>query len=156
MSNRIFIDSSILVEYYKGAQQELLNVLFADDSLTLCINQAVVSEYLFYHLSISGGKAPLTLKANNLIPQILTAYDPFPLLNLMEWLPDGSHFLQPTIDFMRNYNLLPNDALILAFCKHYGIPALASHDTDFEPACKSEGIWLLKTEADLLQFKSVN
>jgi predicted nucleic acid-binding protein len=31
-----------------------------------------------------------------------------------------------------NYRLLPNDALIAATCKHYGIPKIATFDPDFE------------------------
>ena len=45
---------------------------------------------------------------------------------------------------MSKYNLLPNDAIILATCKLHGITQLASHDTDFIDPCKAEGIELLK------------
>lgn len=154
MNNKIFIDSSILIEYYKGTKRDLINALLSDTTFGLCINQAVVSEYLFHHLGVSGGKAPLTLKTDNTIPAILKSYDPFPFLNLMEWLPDNKVLLQPAIDFMKTYNLLPNDALILASCKQYGIEALASHDSDFAVACKSEAIWLLGSEEDFVQFKA--
>ncbi len=41
------------------------------------------------------------------------------------------------------YNLLPNDAIILAICKIHGIIQLASHDKDFVEPCKQEGITLL-------------
>jgi len=44
---------------------------------------------------------------------------------------------------MQQYNLLPNDAIILATCKIHNITQLASHDKDFEAACKAEGITLL-------------
>jgi predicted nucleic acid-binding protein len=47
---------------------------------------------------------------------------------------------------MAKYNLLSNDAIILATCKLHNIPNLASHDSDFEEACKGEGITLLKEE----------
>ena len=154
MNNKIFIDSSILIEYYKGTKRDLFRALLSDSSFSLFINQTVLSEYLFHHLGISGGKAPLTLKTDNAIPAILNSYDPFPFLNLMEWLPDNKVLLQPAIDFMKTYNLLPNDALILASCKQYGIEALASHDSDFAVACKSEAIWLLSSEEDFVQFKA--
>jgi hypothetical protein len=61
MSNSIFIDSSLLVEYVKKAQTDLLNALQGDSTLNLFINQTVVSEYLFHHLAINGGKSPRTL-----------------------------------------------------------------------------------------------
>ncbi len=33
---------------------------------------------------------------------------------------------------MKNYNLLPNDALIAATYKHYGIRKIATFDEDFK------------------------
>jgi predicted nucleic acid-binding protein len=44
---------------------------------------------------------------------------------------------------MSKYNLLPNDAIILATCKIHGITELASHDADFTIPCGEEGIELL-------------
>ena len=35
-------------------------------------------------------------------------------------------------ELMRNYKLLPNDALIAATCKHYGIKKIATFDEDFK------------------------
>ena len=35
-------------------------------------------------------------------------------------------------ELMKNYNLLPNDALIAATCKHYGIKKIATFDEDFK------------------------
>ena len=46
-------------------------------------------------------------------------------------------------NFIQKYGLLPNDALILATCKHYAVDALASLDKDYEEACRSEGITLI-------------
>lgn len=34
--------------------------------------------------------------------------------------------------FVMKYGLLPNDALIAATCKHYGINKIATFDPDFE------------------------
>lgn len=56
--------------------------------------------------------------------------------------------LQLAVNFMENFNLLPNDALILASCKHHNIKILASFDPDFEKPCQAEGILLLKNLAD--------
>ena len=47
MSNRIFVDSSVLIEYYKGANTSFLEALFAGTEIRLFINQIVVSEYLY-------------------------------------------------------------------------------------------------------------
>ena len=35
-------------------------------------------------------------------------------------------------ELMKNYNLLPNDALIAATCRHYGIKKIATFDEDFK------------------------
>ncbi len=35
-------------------------------------------------------------------------------------------------ELMKNYNLLPNEALIAATCKHYGIKKIATFDGDFK------------------------
>ncbi len=35
-------------------------------------------------------------------------------------------------ELMKNYNLLLNDALIVATCKHYGIKKIATFDEDFK------------------------
>jgi predicted nucleic acid-binding protein len=48
---------------------------------------------------------------------------------------------------------LPNDALILAICKEYGINCLATHDQDFEDACKAEKIVRITNVAEFLSAK---
>lgn len=53
------------------------------------------------------------------------------------------------LHLIATYNLLPNDALILATCKLHHISRLASYDSDFATACAGEGIQLIQTVADL-------
>lgn len=146
MSNRIFVDTSILVEYRKGSKTALWEAILKNTDVTPCLNQAVVSEYLFYHLAIFTGKSPRTIKESGKIAEVLQNHDPFPFLNILEWLLDSTILLQPAIASMKSYNLLPNDALILASCKQHGINALASFDPDFEAACRAENINWLSTE----------
>ena len=154
MTNSIFVDSSLPVEYMKGAQRDLMDALLSNRRFRLFISQTVVSEYLFYHLAEHGQKSPRTLKENGSIPHILTTIDPLPFLELFSWLPDDAAMLQTSVNFMRNYNLLPNDALILAVCKLHGIPALASFDPDFNAPCQNEGIRLLQSFADFESFQA--
>ena len=153
MSNSIFVDSSLPVEYIKGAKRDLMDALLNDKSVRLCISQTVVSEYLYYHLAEYGQKSPRTLKENGSIPRILNSMEPLPFLALFTWLPDDASMLQLAVDFMGKYNLLPNDALILAACKLHGIPALASFDPDFNAPSQGEGIRLLQTAADFEAFQ---
>jgi len=37
----------------------------------------------------------------------------------------------PTLEIMEKYRLLPNDALIAATCKYYGVKKIATFDDDF-------------------------
>ncbi len=64
-------------------------------------------------------------------------------------LPIQNNVVSSTIDFMKKYNLLPNDAIILSTCKDQNISVLASHDSDFFEACKAEGIRLISNTDDL-------
>ena len=54
---------------------------------------------------------------------------------------------------MQQYNLLPNDALILATCLNSGIKTIASFDADFKEACQNEGILLVSDMAEYVNVK---
>lgn len=153
MSSRIFTDSSLLSEYRKTTRTDLLDELLAHSIFVLCINQTVLSEYLFHHLAVFGGKAPLTIKSNRGIANVFHQKPPHPFLHLFEWLSDDDKMPHEAVHLMENYNLLPNDALILSSCKQHNIKALASYDPDFVTICQAEGIALLQTVADFEQFK---
>jgi predicted nucleic acid-binding protein len=154
MNNKIFIDSSVLVEYHKGNNLPFLDAMLADKSCQMFISQAVTSEYLYHHLGIVGGKSPLAIKMGRDIEQVFQARSPRPFLNLFSWLPDDASMLGSAIELMSKYNFLPNDALILAAIRLHGIPALASLDPDFSVPCRAEGIHLLQTPADFEAFKA--
>ena len=181
MNNSIFLDSSILIEHYKGAQTDLLEALVSeaeeplsiyigtpvdmtketteelvDESIEfrLYICQTVVSEYLFQCLiTDSGGKpSPLTLKRNGKIPELIKNDDHADFLSQFHSLPDNSAVFRLAPLLMEQYNLLPNDAIILALCKFHGIKAIASFDqTDFKDFCRDEGIILISS---LAQFEA--
>ncbi len=55
-------------------------------------------------------------------------------------------------DYIINYNLRPNDALILASCKVHKIENLISLDGDFIAASQSVGIKLITSVDDLKDF----
>ena len=150
MTNKVFLDSSVLVEYAKKTRMELLRDLMSIQTLELFINETVVSEYTFYHLIIEGAKAPRTLKENKVIPTIIKTANPITFLRLFSYLSTNESILALYLDFMEKYNLLPNDALILATCKLHGINHLASFDaSDFTIACAGEGIQLIQSINDL-------
>lgn len=178
MSSSIFLDSSILVEYYKEAKTDLLEALleFSEPSVNtltfineegaisasqqesecvLYISQTVISEYLLYCLIYdSGKKSPLTIKESGKIKHLLSQRDHSKFLNLFTFLQDNEQIVILAPELMAKYNLLPNDALILSVCKIYQINALASYDTtDFGFACTAEGISLLQSIADFVAFR---
>ena len=111
MSSSIFLDSSLLIEYRKGAQTELFEAIIADLNWQPYISQTVASEYFFFHLAIFSGKAPLTIKSNNDIGHVLASGAPEDFLMQFNWLSDFKNMPVPAIQFMGKYNLLPKRCL---------------------------------------------
>jgi len=152
MSNEVFVDSSILIEYRKGNKTEILEALLVHRGIDLYINQSVVSEYLFHHLALFGGKSPLAIKEKDLIPEIFAKHDPASFLKLFSLSAQKDEIIELSINYMQNFNLLPNDALILSSCKSNGIIALASFDVDFVYPCAKENIHLIQDLQSLEAF----
>lgn len=88
--------------------------MISNDHYDLFISQVVLSEYTFYLLIIEGGKAPLTLKRDKAIPPIIEQHNPADFLSKMISLETGPGIIPLYLSYMEKYNLLPNDALILA------------------------------------------
>ena len=149
MTSRIMLDSSILVEYIKQNATELLDWLAKNDKYELCINSTVLSECAFHWIALYGDKAPRTLQQSRRIPAILTSQPPVGFLNQFTVLPSDDRIVPIYLNLMQQYNLLPNDALIIATAKLHHIPAVASFDADFEPACAGEQIQLVREVGDL-------
>ena len=139
---KIFVDSSVLIEFENDRRQELLDSLRTSNN-DLFINSIVVSEYLYRLLGILAEKSPMSVAESGKIGEILNKHETKLLLSRFEYLNISKVAMLQSIDFMKNYNLLPNDALILATCKLENIAVLASFDSDFTKACKKEGIRLI-------------
>ena len=148
MSSSIFLDSSLLIEYRKGTQTDLFEAIMADADWQPYISQTVVSEYLFFHLAIFSGKAPLTVKSNKEVGQVLASSSPEIFLAQFDWLTDFESMPAKAAQLMGKYNLLPNDALIIAICQEHSLKYLASFDPDYVPVCAGEGIQLIQTLQD--------
>jgi predicted nucleic acid-binding protein len=143
MTNRIFLDSSIFVEPLKGNKVDFYRLLISNFENELYINDVVLSEYLYYILAFNSDISPKTLQRKNQIgdiieqkPELVRALNNFILL------PSDQNFRKQVPVLMAKYNLLPNDAIILATCKLHGTK-LASHDSDFIIPCQSENIDLI-------------
>ncbi len=148
MSNKIFIDSSILVEALKGNKTQFYHSLISNADHLLYINSTVLSEYLYYLIGFSGGSSPRSLQKSNKLNDVLAnEANQIKILSDFEFIEANETVLTLVPHFMSQYNLLPNDAIILATCKIHNITKLASHDTDFILPCKKEGIeFLTETE----------
>lgn len=153
MNNRfVFVDSSVLIEYYKNAQTELLDRLLDTKEIQICISQIVVSEYLFHCLGVDGGKSPLSVKQSSAIANVLSNGNHATFLKQYTYLQDSDFLLERVPVLMSKYNLLPNDAIIIATCQLNQIAAIASYDPDFIKVCKDLNIMLLQTLADFEIF----
>lgn len=139
--SKIFLDSSVLIEAIKGTEAKFYRTLIQDKSLTCCTNEIVFSEYVYHAMALYGGASPLTLKNKKAINGIISSQSGyFSALQDFEFLGSSGEMLSIALTFMRQYNILPNDALILATCKVHNIAKLASHDKDFILPCEKENI----------------
>ncbi len=130
MSSKVMIDSSLLIEFVKGNKVRLLTNLLSDEENEYCINETVVSEYLFYLLKITANISPLSVQSAKNIGEVLEQAGTYNLLQRFSFLVTKEDLVMLVPHFMSKYNLLPNDAIMLATCKMHGITKLASHDTD--------------------------
>lgn len=146
-NNKMVVDSSVFIEALKGNKVAFYKGLISDIRNEHCVNDTIISEYLYFLLGFSGGTSPRTLKEKEQINQILSSnLNLTSILADFSFLPGDASLLIKVPHFMATYNLLPNDAIILATCKIHNITQLASHDTDFILPCIAEGIELLRED----------
>jgi uncharacterized protein len=149
MISKLIPDSSVLVEYTKNNKTELLDHLLLTMSGKLFINSIVLSEYMYHWLGNNGGKSPRSLQQNRQIGDMIRSHNQHVFLSLFTVLPVDDRIVPIYLDLMQIYNLLPNDALIIATAKLHSIPAIASFDADFRPACVGENIQLVQDITDV-------
>ncbi len=146
---KVFIDSSVLVEYIKGNQTDLLEQLMSSEN-ELFVNAVVYSEFMFYYLAVIGEKSPLAIKESKLVKSVIEKHNPIELFENFQLLPIDNEIVNLSYKFMQEYNFLPNDALILATAKLNDINYLASFDeNDFKISCKKEKVKLVKVLTDI-------
>lgn len=145
-TNRIFIDSSVLIEALKGNKKDFFDTLISKKNDLFFINDIVLSEYLYYILGFNSGVSPKTLQQKNQIANTLQhEIEQVDLIDQFNFLSISREFLLNVPNLMALYNLLPNDAIILATCKLHGTK-LASHDSDFIIPCQLENIELINDQ----------
>ena len=140
---KILLDTSVLIEYIKGSRTKLLESLINNEKNKLYINDIVYSEFMFHFLSVISGKSPFTLKKKNEISNLLLKYDPIEFLENFIIVPISEETIKLSYEYMKKYNLLPNDSLILATCKIQELDAIASFDSDFVEVVKREDLMLI-------------
>lgn len=145
--SKIFLDSSVLIEALKGTETEFYKTLVQDKSLICCTNEIVFSEYVYHAMALYGGSSPLTLKNKKAINGIISSQPGyFSVLQDFEFLSSSVEMLKIALTFMQQYDMLPNDALILAACKVHNVFKLASHDKDFILPCEKENLQLVSPD----------
>lgn len=127
---KVFIDTSVIVEYLKGNHADFYKQLVSGDQL-LFINQVVVSEFLFHFIALNGNKSPLSVKTSGQIAETFANLNPYDLIPDCFHLGHNLEIARDGLEIMKKYNLLPNDALILATCRFFGIDNIATYDSDF-------------------------
>ncbi|MEM0332582.1 MAG: type II toxin-antitoxin system VapC family toxin, partial [Archaeoglobaceae archaeon] len=97
-------------------------------------NAIVYSEVLYVFIKLKTGKKSYEIRSQ---PKIIESSEQelqklFEFLNLAHSLPITEEVEMISASLMKEYGLLPNDALIAATCKHYGIRKIATFDEDFK------------------------
>ena len=143
-----FIDSNIVIETFKKNYNqnafEILDILLSLISKGLQVNcyiNSIVESEVTFQL-IFKGKSSLS---RGKLKSFLLIFRP---------LEVGENVRDLFWKYMEEYNLKPNDALILATCRHYGVPYLISLDSDFREACEKEGIVLVDSPKRLREIIS--
>jgi predicted nucleic acid-binding protein len=131
--NGVFIDSTIFLDYLKGnerAKTFLENHQYS--GVAGCINPIVFSEVLYVYIKAITGKRSFELKAKPELVKTLELSDILEFLGRYKMLQVDEAVKNEVGEIIKNYGLLPNDALIAATCKHFGITQIATFDEDFK------------------------
>jgi len=128
---KVFFDSNVFLKFLEGEEKaKILIEKVINEEWIGFINHIVVSEVLYgYIRAISGlGKYELKRKFPKLEIDISPVFDILENFVLLSITFD----LHLVLEIMNKYRLLPNDALIAATCKYYGIKKIATFDEDFK------------------------
>ena len=140
--SEIFVDSSILVGLNLGDEKakNLVKAL-VEDGNTLVINLVVYSETSFkviLTLALRDGlKGVYDLRKNLekyswIYNRVIMSIETLMSAGILKIATIDWNILKLSAEIGEKYNLLPNDALIAATCKHYGITKIATFDDDFK------------------------
>ena len=139
----IFLDSSVILRYFLG-DSTAKDII--EGSSRFAINAIVFSEVSFNLLKLLyiekyGGYRFYDMKSSlsMLDYGILKGYSTFHSFldelsneDRLVFLPVTMEVVKEASEIAIKYGLLPNDSLIVATCRHYGIDTIATFDEDFK------------------------
>ncbi|RLI77056.1 ribonuclease VapC [Archaeoglobales archaeon] len=130
---KIFIDTNVIIDLLRGRENTVsfFKRVEAGD-INGFTNRIVFLETIHVYLILTTGKGPLNLRKK---PEFVKSADISPILDIFEILyilPTDRIEEKDITEIITKYGLLPNDALIAATCKHYGIKRIATFDEDFK------------------------
>ena len=146
---RFFIDSNVILDYFYGDDTAREIIEIADSNGEIFINGIVLTEVSIRYLKDVTGERSYTLKHRSELVKNVDKSPLYAVLGRFLYLPDNVLIGEDAVTLMDIYGLLPNDAIILATCRFYGINYLISFDSDFKKACEEEGITLVNSKEKL-------
>jgi len=141
--DEVFVDSSVFVTHCMAGDSTLIKLL---KSFKLLISPNVIEESFYKSMylrteTIHGRTGKYLLRDtykrdknayrgvyqyfHEFIPKLIEAGE-------LRVLPINAEIVLDSVKISWEYSLLPNDALIAATCKHYGIKKIATFDEDFK------------------------
>lgn len=133
--NSAFTDSNVIVKYFAGdvaAKDVLVPVI--NYEVEGYINNIVYSEVIYIVIKLLTRKKAYELKKNletvKSTIKMIGKHIEF-MQTYFKELEINDEVKQIAIEVMKEYGLLPNDALIAATCKYHGIDTIMTFDEDF-------------------------
>ncbi|RLF94447.1 ribonuclease VapC [Thermococci archaeon] len=131
--NGVFTDSNVILNHLRDDKRstEMLKKIQSGE-IKGYVNQIVFSEVLYTYMKYVTKEKSYGLKKNPEKIKDIKIGDTVALFDLFEFLHFDDSMLGLTEEMITTYGLLPNDALIAATCKSYGIRDIATFDNDFK------------------------
>lgn len=131
--NGVFVDSNVILRHLGGdVRAKRIVDLVESGEFKGYVNQVVVSEVLYVYVKLVTGMKSYELKKKPEVVKQVDLKHVFKLLSLFEELPSSFEITRIAEEMIRGYGFLPNDAIIVATCKYYGIGKIATFDDDFK------------------------
>ncbi len=133
--NSAFIDSNVIIKYFQGDEnaKKLLEPVISG-AIVGYINNIVFSEVVYYFIKNKTGLRAYDFKKN---PEIVKSVieeleDLIVFIKQFTELEINDEVKDQAVSLIKKYGILPNDALIMATCLHYGVSIIFSSDEDLK------------------------